>query len=287
VVTLYINTVTTRKVKKMYCVIQEIENKKYNEYGAYKKLEVDSTTCTTTCNGVTETTTTYSYKYTGGRFKRPVRKAYKISIHKSYRKGGKVKKKQWVLCTMSYYAILDSCPYDYIYGGRVKDLIEEMKITEDEFWNMVYKKFNPLCESIEKEFQQTEEYKTNQKHEEIITVYAAKKAKFEEKYGQNTYDYCYDVFGVLRNEEMLNDIKAQYEARQEYNRSYYENSKSNYSNYNFSGYFKSNDSNYTEDEKKYLKVIYKAAAMKLHPDIKKDDGEGMKFLNKLKEQWGI
>jgi len=27
--------------------------------------------------------------------------------------------------------------------------------------------------------------------------------------------------------------------------------------------------------------------MKLHPDTAKDNGEGMKFLNNLKEKWGI
>jgi len=27
--------------------------------------------------------------------------------------------------------------------------------------------------------------------------------------------------------------------------------------------------------------------MKLHPDITKDNGEGMQFLNELKDQWGL
>jgi len=49
----------------------------------------------------------------------------------------------------------------------------------------------------------------------------------------------------------------------------------------------SEQNNYTDKEKEYLKKIYKASAMKLHPDIVKDDGEAMKFLNQLKEKWDI
>lgn len=44
---------------------------------------------------------------------------------------------------------------------------------------------------------------------------------------------------------------------------------------------------YTEKEKEYLKVIYKSAIMKLHPDATGGDSEGFLFLTKLKEQWGI
>jgi len=46
-------------------------------------------------------------------------------------------------------------------------------------------------------------------------------------------------------------------------------------------------SNYTDKQKEYLRIIYKSSAMKLHPDITKDSGEGMQFLNELKEQWGL
>ncbi|APH23197.1 hypothetical protein [Clostridium botulinum] len=269
----------------MYCVIQEIENKKYNEYGAYKKLEVDSITWT--ING--ESKTKYSYQYTGGRFERPIRKAYKISMHKSYREKGKVKKKQWVIGTMGYYNVIDTGTWigDYITQSNLKEKLQEMNITEEELWDIVYKKLDPLIEKINKEFQKTEEYKTDKKHTEIIQKYIRNKDDFEKIYGEDTYDYCYDVFGTLRNEEMLNNIKAQYKNKQEYERSYYENFKSNYNNYDFGSYLKTNTSNYTDNEKLYLKTIYKAAAMKLHPDIKKDNGEGMKFLNKLKDEWGI
>jgi DnaJ-class molecular chaperone len=47
-------------------------------------------------------------------------------------------------------------------------------------------------------------------------------------------------------------------------------------------------SNHTEDEKEKLKKIYRVLAIHFHPDRNKDDdGEMMKFVNKLKEEWGI
>ena len=60
-------------------------------------------------------------------------------------------------------------------------------------------------------------------------------------------------------------------------------------NKRFKGVFNniSETDNYTDKQKEYLKIIYKSSAMKLHPDITKDNGEGMQFLNELKDQWGL
>lgn len=265
----------------MYCVIQEIELKKYNEYGAYKELEVYKIEWSR--NG--QEHIKYGYRYTGDRFFRPIRKAYKISIHKSYRENGKVKKKQYSICTMSYYDIIDSSLYDYA-DRKINMLSDELNVDPESIYNLIYKKYEPLEERIRKEFEETEEYKTSSKHESIIKAYIRTKGEFEKKYGNNTYDYYYDVFGVLREPEKLEAFKKQYETKKEYERSYYESYKSNYSN-NYSSYSSNIGSTYTDKEKEYLKKIYKAAASKMHPDITKDNGEGMKFLNKLKEEWGI
>jgi len=86
---------------------------------------------------------------------------------------------------------------------------------------------------------------------------------------------------------MLDNIIKQYEAAKEYQRSYYENFESNYNKYDFSGYLNKNSSNYNDNEKESLKKFYKVLAMKFHPDIIKDDGEMMKLINHLKEEWGI
>lgn len=269
----------------MYCVIQEIELKKENPYGEYKELKSRETKWT--INGVNGCT--YGYTYSEERFKRPIKKAYKISVHHSYRENGKVKKKQWVICTMEYYSIAEygADIGSYLTSSCWEGKLKSIGISEDELYDLVYKKLDPLIEQIQSEFHETEEYKAYQEHIATIDKHLKAKNAFESVYGDNTYDYCYDVFGVLRNKEKLEEIKEQYKFQEEYKkRSYQEYYKSNHNNYS-SSYQAPSTSNYTDEEKAYLKKIYKAAAIKLHPDTTKDDGEGMKFLNNLKEQWGI
>jgi len=269
----------------MYCVIQRVQNKKVNFHGKGKEIKIDSYTWS--IGGVSQTT--YSYKYEG-EFERSIKDSYKISIHKSYRDNGKVKKKQWVICTIGYYEIVDGWTWIGDHTIRLKDKCEKIGISEDMLCDLVYAKLDPLIEQVKAEYETTEEYRVSKRNDEIIKKYLNDKESFENKYGPQTYDYCYDVFGVLRNEEYFKKLKSNYETKQHYsNSSYYSNFYSNYKedNYDFSSYFKNNDSTYTEEEKEYLKVIYKAGAMKLHPDIKKDNGEGMKLLNKLKDEWGI
>lgn len=268
----------------MYCVIQEIKLKKENTYGEYKELEAYYTSSVkygVNCGY-------YGYEYTGGRFKRSIKKAYKISIHKSYRENGKVKKKQWSLGTIEYYEIAtnsDTWIGDYC---NLNNKCESIGITEEQLCKMIYKKLNPLVEGIEEEHKKTNEYKTHKKHEKIINKYLKDKERFQKIYGINSYDKCYDVFGVLRNKEMLEQIKRQYESDKEQQRSYYEDFKSNYKSYNSdSSYHKSKYSNYNEEDRDKYKKIYKTLAKVYHPDIAKDDGEMMKIVNKLKVEWGI
>lgn len=268
----------------MYCVIQKIENKKPNMCGEYKKLESYASEFT-----IGDKPCCYFYRYTGGRFERPIKTAYRISIHKSYRKDGKVKKKQWVICTIGYYDIVSGFTWigDHYFENQFKEKLQDIGITEDELCNMVYEKFNPIIAAVEAEFKQTEEYKVKQEHEKILEAYREAKTEFEKRYGKDTYDYCYDVFGTLRNEEYLNQLKAGWDNKQQHESSYYDNFQSNYSNYDFSSYFNSKGNTYTEDEKSKLKKIYKVLAMKFHPDLNNGDSEMMKLVNKLKGEWDI
>ncbi len=111
---------------------------------------------------------------------------------------------------------------------------------------------------------------------------------FERIYGNNSYDKFYDVFGTLRDEKMPENIKNQYEAAKERKRSYYENFKSNYNNYNlYGGYQSHKHSNHNERDKSKYKKLYKTLAKGYHSNIVKDDGEMMKIVNQLKENWGI
>ena len=270
----------------MYCVIQEVELKKENTFGAYKELEAYYFSLT--IDGIDHGH--YSYRYTEDRFKRPIKKAYKVSIHKSYRENGKVKKKQWVIGTMGYYDIATNACWigDCIRQSKLEEKLNYMGISEEELWEIVDEKLDPLIEKIQKEYQETEEYRICKKHEDILKKYREEKAKFEKVYGNDSYDKCYDIFGVLRNNEMLENIKRQYEASKEYQRSYYENSDSNYNGYNSYSSYKSNKrSNYNEEDKSKYKKLYKTLEKAYHPDIAKDDGEMMKMVNQLKEEWGI
>ena len=194
----------------MYCVIQEVELKKENAYGEYKELK--STVNDFVALGEREIS--YSHTYSDKRFKRPIKKAYKISIHRSYREDGKIKKKQWVLGTMDYYYI---ATFDGDIGDfcNLQERAETIGITIDELYDIVSVKLDPLSEKIEKEYKETEEYKTHKKHEDILKKYREEKEKFEKIYGQNSYDKCYDIVETLRNKETLENIKNQYEASKE------------------------------------------------------------------------
>ncbi|MGL5085908.1 MAG: hypothetical protein ACRC68_09380 [Clostridium sp.] len=64
---------------------------------------------------------------------------------------------------------------------------------------MIHEKLDSLVENIVKEFRETEEYKVNEINKKIIEKHNKVKEEFEAKYGKFSYQYCYDVFGKLRN----------------------------------------------------------------------------------------
>lgn len=266
----------------MYCVIQEIKLKKADLKGNPKSIESYSWTAGGECY--------YSYKMSKERFDRKIKKAYKISIHHSYRENGKVKKKQWVICTMGYYSIVD---YGF-YIGDCCDLnkkLEAIGISEEELCDIVYKKLDPLIDKVKSEYEQTEEYKTTIHNKAIIKRHNKAEGEFNNKYG-NGYNQCYDVFGELKNEIKLNQIIEDYKTRKEYEerskqyqeewykRSYYNSSNSNHNN---SSYSKNSSGNYTDEEKKLLKEAFKLLSHKHHPD-KGGNNETMATINNLKEK---
>ena len=278
----------------MFCVIQEIETKKPNKNGYAKKIEISQ--CGYRSNTEEVTWNTYHYGYE--KFERPVKKAYRVSIHHSYRENGKVKKKQFVVRTFNYYSLaddffgLDEADYDIM-----AKIAESLNVTTEKVIELVESKLNPLVEKLEKEFQETEEYKTHQEHEKITNEYALKKAQFNAKYGVggNEYDMCYDVFGNITDQEHLDKIKAEYEQRKEYeerSRSYQKNFYSNYSKYfegGGSSYHNSISDNYMEEDREILKQFYRSLTKQFHPDANPDadTSKEMQLLNRLKSEWGV
>ena len=264
--------------------------KSSNSIGCGKELCV--TTSNWTVNGVPYMS--YGYTYSDERFERPIKTAYKVTIHdKSYRdKKGRVQKKQYHVATIKYYDLVDFGWYDCIVSSKIDDIAEEMSIDSENIWAEIENKLDALQDKVRNEFSRTEEYSVKEKQDAILNEYKAKKRKFAEEYEtqEKEYDRCYDIFGILRNPEYLEKIKREYAAKKEYEKrssSYQRDYKSNYNNYSGSygtGSFNSGLS--SEKEKLYYKKFYRTLATKFHPDII-GDNEPMQFLNKLKETWGI
>lgn len=278
----------------MYCVIQEIDVKRPNKNGYPKELKSEYMQMSFQGKDLSH----YYYTYSDERFERSIKKAYRISVHQSYRENGKVKKKQMVLCTVNYYDIATDFFSVYEYCDRkINKASKEFGNSIDDIYEIVEEKISPLVDRIQKEFSKTEEYITHQEHEKITTIYAERKIEFASKYGvsKDEYDKCYDVFGELKNQEYLEKIKKEYEQRKEYERkssSYYEQYYNNYSNNSYSGggsYYDSLCNNHTNEDKDILKQFYRDLSKKYHPDANpdKDTSKQMKLLNSLKKEWGL
>lgn len=278
----------------MFCVIQEIETKKPNKNGhpkelisQYSKMSIGGKDCSH-----------YLHYYSNERFERPIMKAYRIIIHHSYRENGKVRKRQFSLCTANYYDFADDIftVYDFC-DSKIRQVSEALSRCIDDIYELVEEKVRPLEEQIQEEFHKTEEYITHQKHEEITTIYAAKKVQFAHEYGVDSseYDKCYDVFGELRNPEYLEKIKREYKQRKKFQEEYggyYEKFYGNYNSYSSnhgSGYGNYERSNYADDDKEILRQFYRELSKKFHPDANpdKDTSQQMKMLNQLKQEWGV
>ncbi|WP_024295635.1 hypothetical protein [Lacrimispora indolis] len=278
----------------MYCVIQEIE-KKTVPVGEPKEIEVRKTNWT--MNG--ESYTSYGYQYSQECYERQIRKAYRISIHKSFREGGRVCKKQTVICTIGYYDLIDCSSWigDYISGSRWSDKVKEIGLPEEELVSMIYEKFQPIVDLVEAEFHQTEEYKAKEEHRRILKEYQQRVDEFIKKYEATERDYkcCYDVFGNLMNSDSLKRIEENYKQRREYERRSQEQSRSYYENF-YNNYTGSSSNSYgsaggqqNEASKATLKQFYRTLSKVYHPDSNpgKDTSEEMKVLNQLKTEWGV
>jgi len=275
----------------MFCVIQEIETKKPNKNGYAKELLSREMNSSLLGNY-------YYWTYSSESFERPIKKAYRISIHQSYRENGRVKKKQFVLCTANYYEFATDTfsLYDWC-DTRIQEIAKELSADVDEIYDMIQTKISGLESKIQDEFSKTEEYKVHQEHEKITTIYALRKTEFTREYevDEKEYDKCYDVFGKLRNPEYLEKIKREYKQRKEYeekSRSYQEDFYSNYNKFfggNASSYGKFSSSNYTSEDKEMFKRFYRVLSKKFHPDANPDidTSKEMQLLNRLKNDWGV
>ncbi len=273
----------------MFCVIQKVLLKKPNLYGGYREIEAYQNSWTTEGKPPA-----WSWRYTGGRFERPHLEAYKITLHQSYRENGKVKKRQYTVCTMSYYDICEGWWGDHIIGGETA-LADRLGMDAEELCRLIDSKLELLREGIEAEFHQSPEYIAEQEHQRILDSHSAARSAFCKKYevDGDEYDRCYDVFGVLRNKEYLAKIKSEHKARKQAERDtwrrYQESYRSTYSGRSSGSYSIPSASTYTEEETTILKQFYRILSKTYHPDLNpgKDTTKEMQLLNRLKEAWGV
>ena len=274
----------------MYCVIQEVRRKKPDPYG--EQLEIRAYQNQWRLDE--SKPYTWAYEYSEERFERPHLEAYKITLHQSYREGGVVRKRQYVVCTMSYYDICESWWGDCIVGGE-KALAEKVGMDAAELYETIEAKLGPLRERLEADFHQSAEYQAKQEHQRIVDAHRKARSAFSERYGVDgdEYDRCYDVFGVLRNKEYLAKIKADHKAWKQAEQarwsSYRESWQSTHEQYTSSGYSVPVRSTYTEEEMAILKRFYRSLSKTYHPDLNPgaDTTAAMQLLNKLKETWGV
>ncbi|MEY8356812.1 hypothetical protein AALB39_26160 [Lachnospiraceae bacterium 54-53] len=275
----------------MYCVIQEIKTRRMQKNGYPKRIESYYTKSNVMPNY-------YGYYYSTERFERPIKKAYRISIHESYREDGIVKKNQYGICTVNYYDLADDIFTLYDWGdSKISIAADSLGCSPEFLYNLIQKKLAPLQERIQAEFAQTEEFKVHEEHERITTLYAARKAEFNTRYGivgSNEYDQCYDVFGTLQNPQRLNEIEAEYIAKKKREKQAKQTYRRYYDDF-FSNYGKNQKescpvSGHHEDgDKIILKQFYRTLSKTYHPDSNpgKDTSEEMKLLNQIKAEWGL
>lgn len=275
----------------MYCVIQEIKTRRMQKNGAPKRIE-------SYCTKSNVMPDFYGFCYSTERFERPIKKAYRISIHESYREDGMVKKNQYGICTVNYYDLAEDFFTLYDWGdSKINIAANSLGCSPEFLYNLIKKKLAPLQERIQAEFAQTEEFTVHQEHERITTLYALRKTQFNARYetvGSNEYDQCYDVYGVLQNPQRLKEIEAEYIAKKKYeeecwqkSRRYYEKSYSNYSENH--GGNRPVSGRHDKGDKAILKQFYRTLSKEYHPDSNpgKDTSKEMKLLNQIKAEWGL
>lgn len=244
--------------------------------------------------------------YSDDCFIRNPKSTYSIFLCKSYRENGKSKTKQYKIATISYWDIAESYEDDFIDWlspefddilwvkmlAKIDSILAEdgclNGLSDDEQKEYLYKIQDDLSEKcdcfwnkIVNSFKKTKEYRVHEEHRQILEAYHTNKMNFLEDYDcyPDEYDVCFDIYGRVTNSEYLSRIQSRH-------------SESDFNSGHSSGRSTEKivyrDANYSKTELQYLKKFYKTLATKYHPDTNNNKTTGeMKFINKLKEQWGI
>ena len=123
-----------------------------------------------------------------------------------------------MLFTVKYYDLATGEFDTYNWGAeKIEKVAIILGVSEEEIYKAVESKIGPLELELQEEFQQTEESQTYRRNLRIVLEYERKKRQFNMEYmledNDDRYDYCYDVFGSLRNPVMLKQIQKEYKER--------------------------------------------------------------------------
>ena len=272
----------------MYVAIQKI-------YGKSKVYGYSKDVVTVKYN--LGTTTRYGWEYSEEKFERE-NYSYKITVKESYRENGKVKQKQVVMGTFHWFDFIDHYVYgDEYFDDKLIDMFPDRQKEIDAIYDEIDRKINIIEREECDKWHSSKEYKVHNKHLNMIRKYESKKVVFDELYGEDIFEQVYDIHLKVMNQELYEQLpqirtkkKKADEEKREYERKCHEEKQKQWDNfykqYTSGSYSISSSSNYTDEEKEYLKKFYKVLAMKFHPDVI-EDNKPMQFLNRLKETWGI
>jgi len=194
---------------------------------------------------------------------------------------GVVAKKQFVVTTVDYYSLAEQGITECVKAEKMVSIATKLGISVDFLWELIAKKVDPLEDRIRREYGQSIECQTHIKHLFILSEYHAQKEKFARRYGvsDDTYDYCFNVFGEIMNQAYIDRIIEAHTWREKAYNSSYDDAK----------LLNPAKSKYNNEERLILHRFYRDLSKIYHPDRnpKGDTHNEMVCLNKVKKEWGL
>ena len=156
----------------MYCsIVQKKMKRKPPESGVFRDPKIKST--------FPDDFDLFDFYIAGkDKIKREAKEKWKILLNKSSRRGNKVCKKQWYICTVNYWDIVDTkhvrrddlwwTLYNHGAFGRIHKHLPDLDISErKKIYAIIAKKFEPIQLSVLREYRKSEEYKYRVIQEEM------------------------------------------------------------------------------------------------------------------------
>lgn len=225
------------------------------------------------------------FSFSTERFERPPRFAYQILLIYSVRDMNGHRQAQWKAATIDYYDLVDEdLSWDgFVDENELEKFLFETDLTMAQWRKLIEDRLLPLQQSLLKDWSRTEEFKTIQDIQKTLKQHEQAKSEFEEKWGLDTYDFIYDVFGTLKNQNFLQWVQSGRHRKK--NPGWQKNGPQP------NGGRRKNPRppaapSFSDAEKIWLKKFYRTLAKEYHPD-RQGDEEAMILINKLKSDWNL